>query len=87
MALTRVTSGVLGANAVSAEKLANSSLDSRHFANNSIELKHLATSANLTAQVNTVQANLTANNIQHTANLNSIAIRFPNHKIVRKIHY
>ena len=73
MALTRVTSGVLGANAVSAEKLANSSLDSRHFANNSIELKHLATSANLTAQVNTVQANLTANNIQHTANLNSIS--------------
>ena len=73
MALTRVTSGVLGANAVSAEKLANSSLDSRHFANNSIELKHLATSANLTAQINTVQANLTANNIQHTANLNSIS--------------
>lgn len=73
MALTRVTSGVLGANAVSAEKLANSSLDSRHFANNSIELKHLAPSANLTAQVNTVQANLTANNIQHTANLNSIS--------------
>ena len=65
--------GVLGANAVSAEKLANSSLDSRHFANNSIELKHLATSANLTAQVNTVQANLTANNIQHTPNLNSIS--------------
>ena len=73
MALTRVTSGVLSSNAVSADKLANSSLDSRHFANASIELKHLATSANLTDQINTVQANLTANNIQHTANINSVS--------------
>ena len=73
MALTRVTSGVLSSNAVSADKLANSSLDSRHFANASIELKHLATSANLTSLINTVQANLTANNIQHTANINSVS--------------
>ena len=71
MALTRVTSGVLSSNAVSADKLANSSLDSRHFANASIELKHLADDANLTSLINTVQANLTANNIQHTANINS----------------
>ena len=73
MALTSVTSGVLSSNAVSADKLANSSLDSRHFANASIELKHLATSANLTSLINAVQANLTANNIQHTANINSVS--------------
>ena len=73
MALTRVTSGVLSSNAVSADKLANSSLDSRHFANASIELKHLADDANLTSLINTVQANLTANNIQHTANINSVS--------------
>ena len=73
MALTRITSGVLGSNAVSSEKLANSSLDSRHFANGSIELRHLDSTANFTASVNLVQSNLTANNIQHTANINSVA--------------
>ena len=31
MALTRVTSGVLSSNAVSAEKLANGSITARHF--------------------------------------------------------
>jgi len=71
MALTRITSGVISANAVSAEKLANGSLTSRVLANTSIELKHLASSANFTGSVNTVQANLTANNIQFTANLNT----------------
>lgn len=73
MSLTRITSSVLGSNAVSSEKLANSSLDSRHFANGSIELRHLDSSANFTAAVNLVQSNLTANNIQHTANINSVA--------------
>ena len=71
MALTRITSGVISANAVSAEKLANGSLTSRVLANTSIELKHLASSAHFTGSVNTVQANLTANNIQFTANLNT----------------
>lgn len=71
MALTRVTSGVLGSNAVSAEKLANGSITSRTLGNNSIELKHLSSSANFTGSINTVQSNLTANNIQFTANLNT----------------
>lgn len=73
MALTRVTSGVLSSNAVSAEKLANSSLASRHFANASVELKHLADDANFTTSINLIQSNLTANNIQHIANINSVA--------------
>ena len=73
MALTRVTSGVLSSNAVSAEKLANGSITARTLGNNSIELKHLSSSANFTGSVNTVQANLTANNIQHTANINSVS--------------
>tara|TARA_S200002703_G_scaffold148178_1_gene144646 strand:- start:7384 stop:8700 length:1317 start_codon:yes stop_codon:yes gene_type:complete len=71
MALTRVTSGVLGSNAVSAEKLANGSITSRTLGNNSIELRHLTSSANFTGSINTVQSNLTANNIQFTANLNT----------------
>lgn len=73
MALTRVTSGVLSSNAVSAEKLANGSITARTLGNNSIELKHLSSSANFTSAINTVQANLTANNIQHTANINTVS--------------
>jgi len=72
MALTRVTSGVLGSNAVSTEKLANSSIVGRHLANTSIELRHLSSAANTVAGINLVQANLTANNIQITANINAI---------------
>jgi len=58
MALTRITSGVLGSNAVSAEKLANGSITSRTLGNNSIELKHLASSANFTNTINTVSSNV-----------------------------
>jgi len=71
MALTRITSGVISANAVSAEKLANGSISSRTLGNNSIELRHLSSSANFTGSIDTVQANLTANSIQFTANLNT----------------
>lgn len=80
MALTRITSGVISANAVSAEKLANGALTSRTLANSSIELRHLAPSANILASVDTVsdnvnavQSNLTANNIQHIANINIVS--------------
>jgi len=69
MALTRVTSGVLGANAVSAEKLANGSISSRTLGNNSIELKHLSSSANFTTTINTVSANV--DTLQ--ANINTVA--------------
>ncbi len=72
MALTRITSAVLGSNAVSAEKLANGSITGRTLANSAIELRHLASDANNVAQVNLVQANLTANNIQITANINAV---------------
>lgn len=73
MALTRVTSGVLSSNAVSAEKLANGSITARTLGNSSILLQHLGSTANFTSSINTVQANLTANNIQHTANINSVS--------------
>ena len=73
MALTRVTSGVLSSNAVSAEKLANGSITARTLGNSSILLQHLGSTANFTSAINTVQSNLTANNIQHTANINSVS--------------
>ena len=69
MALTRVTSGVLGANAVSAEKLANGSISSRTLGNNSILLQHLSSSANFTTSINTVQSNVDV--LQ--ANINTVA--------------
>jgi len=68
MALTRVTSTVLEANAVSAEKMANGSLVTRLYGVKSIEAKHMATSANafsLTTNVNLLTANLN----QTTANI------------------
>ena len=61
MALTRVTSTVLEANAVSAEKMANGSLTTRLYGIKSIEAEHLATSANtsgLTTAINTLQGNI-----------------------------
>jgi len=61
MALTRVTSTVLEANAVSAEKMASGSLVTRLYGIKSIEAKHLATSANaasLSTNVNLLQSNI-----------------------------
>ena len=73
MALTRVTSTVLESNAVSAEKMANSSLTTRLYGIKSIEAKHFATSANafsLTTNVNLLQANLN----QTSANIAAAAL-------------
>ena len=73
MALTRVTSTVLEANAVSAEKLANSSLTTRLYGIKSIEAKHFATSANafsLTTNINLLTANIN----QTTANIAAAAL-------------
>ena len=73
MALTRVTSTVLEANAVSAEKMANGSLVTRLYGIKSIEAKHFATSANafsLTTNVNLLQANLN----QTSANIAAAAL-------------
>ena len=79
MSLTRITSGVLSANAVSAEKLANGALTARNLGNNSIELRHLSSSANtsllqinLTANINSVQSNLTSQGTGHTSNINLV---------------
>ena len=73
MALTRVTSTVLEANAVSAEKLANGSLVTRLYGIKSIEAKHFATSANafsLTTNVNLLTANLN----QTSANIAAVSL-------------
>jgi len=73
MALTRVTSTVLEANAVSAEKMANSSLTTRLYGIKSIEARHMATSANafsLTTNVNLLTANLN----QTSANIAAAAL-------------
>ena len=73
MALTRVTSTVLEANAVSAEKMANSSLTTRLYGIKSIEAKHFATSANafsLTTNINLLTANIN----QTSANIAAAAL-------------
>ena len=66
MSLTRITSGVVSANAISAEKLANAALTSRNFANKSVELRHLADSANNTTSINTLTTNI--NTVQSNVN-------------------
>jgi archaellum component FlaC len=75
MALTRITSTVLDANAVSAEKLANSSIVTRHLGDAVVTLRNLAADANtasvsagLTTNVNAVQTNV--NSVQ--TNVNSV---------------
>ena len=73
MALTRVTSTVLEANAVSAEKMANGSLVTRLYGIESIEAKHFATSANafsLTTNINLLTANLN----QTSANIAAVSL-------------
>lgn len=73
MALTRVTSTVLEANAVSAEKMANGSLVTRLYGVKSIEAKHFATSANafsLTTNINLLTANIN----QTSANIAAAAL-------------
>ena len=74
MALTRVTSQVLDANAVSSIKLANGAVTARNFANLSVELRHLADDANVAAvhsdlstNVNLLQTNV--NLVQSNANV------------------
>jgi len=57
MALTRVTSSVLDANAVSAQKLANSSIISRHLGDAVVLLRHLAPEANLISAIAGVTTN------------------------------
>jgi len=66
MSLTRITSGVVSSNAISAEKIANGTIISRHLAIESVELKHLAASANQTAGINTITANV--NTVQGNVN-------------------
>ena len=73
MALTRVTSTVLGSNAVSAEKMANGSITTRLYGIKSIEAAHFATSANafsLTTNINLLTANIN----QTTANIAAAAL-------------
>ena len=72
MSLTRITSGVVSSNAISAEKLANGSIASRQISDGAIELRHLTTAANSAATIDTVSSNLTANLIQITANVNAV---------------
>jgi len=73
MALTRVTSTVLEANAVSAEKLANGSLVTRLYGVKSIDASHFAASANafsLTTNINLLTANLN----QTSANIAAVSL-------------
>lgn len=74
MSLTRITTGVISANAVSASKLANNTVTGRNIPNKTIELRHLADDANSTTTLNTIQANIntvTANVDVVQANVNA----------------
>lgn len=76
MALTRITSTVMESNAVSGEKLANSSITSRTLTDASVQLRHLATTANFTGNIDTVQANVNtvqANVNAQRANVNTVS--------------
>ena len=82
MALTRVTNQVISANALSADKIANSTIQSRHLADLSVELRHLATDANTSTdlsalQANTIrlQANLAANVAAAQSNTTAVEAR------------
>jgi len=72
MSLTRITTGVISSNAVSAAKLSNGSITSRTIPNATIELRHLASNANAFATTATLSTNLTANLVQITANINAV---------------
>jgi len=72
MSLTRITTGVISSNAVSAAKLSNGSITSRTIPNATIELRHLASDANAFATTATLSTNLTANLVQITANINAV---------------
>lgn len=74
MSLTRITTGVISANAVSAAKLANNTVTGRNIPDKTVELRHLADDANNTTTINTLQANLNTvtNNVNTVqANVNS----------------
>lgn len=76
MALTRITSTVMESNAVSGEKLANSSITSRTLTDGSVQLRHLAFTANFTGNIDTVQANVNtvqANVNAQRANVNTVS--------------
>lgn len=82
MALTRITNQVIGANVLSADKIANSTIVSRHLADASVELRHLASDANTSTdlsglQDNTIrlQANLAANVAAAQSNTTAVEAR------------
>jgi hypothetical protein len=79
MAITRISSTVVGSNAISAEKLANGSLSARHFANSIIQLQHLGSSANtqsletrINANLNVLDANADAIETRRASNVTSL---------------
>ena len=69
MSITRVTSVVMESNAISEDKIANSSISDRHLSNTSVNLRHLAADANFTTSINTVTANV--NIVQDNLNTTS----------------
>ena len=70
MSLTRITSGVVSANAISTEKLANGSIGSRQLANTSVELNIYHLQLIRLLQLLLSLLILTANLVQITANIN-----------------
>ena len=77
MALTRITSTVLGSNAVTTDKMANGSLTARLYGVASIPASALdatASATSLVANINTVSANVSGVEIRR---INNIAARAP----------
>jgi len=70
VALTRITNQVISANALSADKIANSTIESRHLADLSVELRHLAADANTSTDLSGLQGNVIRlqNNLESNVN-------------------
>jgi len=74
MALTRITTGSISANAISAEKMQNAAIQARHFQSGTITLALLDANANVAASETRINANLDIVQDNVSLNVDSINI-------------
>ena len=72
MALTRITTGTISSNAISAEKVQNASIQARHFQGGTITLDLLDANANVAAAEIRLNANLDI--VQDNVTINETSI-------------
>jgi len=74
MALTRITTGTISANSISAEKMQNASIQARHFQTGTITLDLVEANANVAAAEIRLNANLDIVQDNVSLNVDSINI-------------